>query len=62
MGINASETREIIFRDCEVPRENLLAGEGAGFKAAMNALNFGRIGIGAQALGMACSGVRFAVQ
>ena len=53
MGINASETREIVFRDCEVPKENLLAGEGAGFKVAMNALDFGRIGIGAQALGIA---------
>ncbi len=53
MGINASETREIVFNNCEVPRENLLEGEGAGFKVAMNALDFGRIGIGAQALGIA---------
>jgi len=53
MGINASETREIIFRDCEVPRENLLAEEGAGFKIAMNGLDFGRVGIGSQALGIA---------
>jgi butyryl-CoA dehydrogenase len=53
MGINASETREIIFKDCEVPRDNLLDAEGSGFKVAMNALDFGRIGIGAQALGIA---------
>ena len=53
MGINASETREIIFKDCEVPKENLLGDEGAGFKIAMNALDFGRVGIGSQALGIA---------
>jgi butyryl-CoA dehydrogenase len=53
MGIRASETREIIFKACEVPRENLLGEEGGGFKIAMNALDFGRIGIAAQALGIA---------
>jgi butyryl-CoA dehydrogenase len=53
MGIRASETREIIFKACEVPRENLLGEEGDGFKIAMNALDFGRIGIAAQALGIA---------
>ena len=53
MGIRASETREIIFKACEIPRENLLGEEGDGFKIAMNALDFGRIGIAAQALGIA---------
>ena len=46
MGLHGTENREIIFKDCEVPRDNLLGGEGVGFKVAMNALDFGRIGIG----------------
>ncbi len=53
LGIHASETREIIFKDCEVPKENLLGKEGDGFKIAMTALDLGRIGIGSQALGIA---------
>ena len=53
LGIHASETREIIFKNCIVPKENLLAEEGMGFKVAMNALDVGRIGIGAQSLGIA---------
>jgi butyryl-CoA dehydrogenase len=53
MGINASETREIIFKNCEVPAENLIGKEGDGFKIAMTALDLGRIGIGSQALGIA---------
>ena len=53
MGIHASETREIIFKNCEVPEENLLGKEGDGFKVAMTALDLGRIGIGSQALGIA---------
>ncbi|MFH1090907.1 MAG: acyl-CoA dehydrogenase [Pseudomonadota bacterium] len=53
MGINATDTTEIIFKECRVPKQNLLAGEGQGFKIAMNALDFGRVGIGSQALGIA---------
>ena len=53
LGIHASETREIIFKDCIVPKENLLGKEGDGFKVAMTALDLGRIGIGSQALGIA---------
>lgn len=53
MGIKGSSTMEIIFRDCKVPKENLLLEEGKGFKIAMQTLDGGRIGIAAQALGIA---------
>jgi butyryl-CoA dehydrogenase len=53
MGINASDTRELIFQNCRIPRENLLGKEGMGFKIAMATLDGGRIGIAAQALGIA---------
>ncbi|MBM7556817.1 acyl-CoA dehydrogenase [Halanaerobacter jeridensis] len=53
MGINASDTRELIFDDCRVPKENLLGEEGKGFKIAMGTLDGGRIGVAAQALGIA---------
>lgn len=53
MGIRASSTTELIFRDCMVPRENLLGEEGKGFSIAMATLDGGRIGIAAQALGIA---------
>ena len=53
LGIRASSTAELIFQDCEVPKENLLGKEGAGFKIAMKTLDSGRIGIAAQALGIA---------
>ena len=53
MGINASDTRELIFQDCRIPKENLLGREGDGFKIAMATLDGGRIGIAAQALGIA---------
>ncbi len=53
MGINASDTRELVFRDCRIPADNLLGKEGMGFKIAMSTLDGGRIGIAAQALGIA---------
>ena len=53
MGIRASATYELVFDDCEVPAENLLGKEGEGFKIAMQLLDGGRIGVGAQALGIA---------
>ncbi|MCI2082350.1 MAG: acyl-CoA dehydrogenase [Bacteroidales bacterium] len=53
MGIRGSATGELIFRDCMVPKENLLGKVGEGFKIAMNTLDGGRIGIAAQALGIA---------
>jgi len=53
MGIRASETSELIFEDMEVPRENVLGKEGEGFKIALAAIDGGRIGISAQAVGIA---------
>lgn len=53
MGIHGSETAELIFDQCRVPKENLVGKEGAGFKMAMNALDGARIGVAAQALGIA---------
>ena len=53
MGIRSSATCELIFNDVKVPKENLLGKEGQGFKIAMSTLDGGRIGIAAQALGIA---------
>ena len=53
MGIRGSSTCELVFEDCIVPKENLLGEVGKGFKIAMKTLDGGRIGIGAQALGIA---------
>ena len=53
MGIRGSSTCELIMRDCKVPKENLLGAKGRGFQLAMATLDGGRIGIAAQALGIA---------
>lgn len=53
MGIRSSATAELIFNDVKIPKENLLGKEGDGFKIAMSTLDGGRIGIAAQALGIA---------
>jgi alkylation response protein AidB-like acyl-CoA dehydrogenase len=53
MGIRASATRELIFRDCFVPEENLVGREGMGFIQAMRLFDRSRPGIGAQAVGIA---------
>ena len=53
MGIRGSATYELIFDDCRIPRENLLGLKGKGFGIAMHTLDGGRIGIAAQALGIA---------
>ena len=53
MGIRASIAAELVFEDCIVPKENLLGPLGKGFKVAMTSLDVGRLGIAAQALGIA---------
>jgi acyl-CoA dehydrogenase len=53
LGIRASSTCELILEDCKVPRENVLGEVGRGYKIAIETLNEGRIGIGAQMLGVA---------
>jgi len=53
LGIRASSTCELLLDDCEVPEENVLGEVGKGYKIAIEALNEGRIGIGAQMLGLA---------
>lgn len=53
LGIRGSATCELIFENCRIPKENILGKEGQGFKIAMKTLDGGRIGIAAQALGIA---------
>ncbi len=53
MGIRASQTAELIFDGCRVPKKNLVGKEGQGFKIAMIGLDSARIGVAAQALGIA---------
>ena len=62
MGIRASATRELVFQDCRVPKENLLGREGLGFAVAMKTLDQARPGVGAQALGIAHGALDEAVQ
>ena len=53
LGIRASSTTELILEDCQVPKENLLGEAGKGYKVSIETLNEGRIGIGAQMIGLA---------
>ena len=53
MGIRGSATSDLIFEDCIVPKENMLGKEGKGFKVAMGTLDGGRVGVAAQAMGIA---------
>jgi alkylation response protein AidB-like acyl-CoA dehydrogenase len=53
LGIRASSTCELLFEDCHVPRANVLGDVGKGYKVAIETLNEGRIGIGAQMIGLA---------
>jgi alkylation response protein AidB-like acyl-CoA dehydrogenase len=53
LGLRASDTSELILEDCEIPAENLLGAEGAGFVDSMRILDGGRISIAALSLGMA---------
>ncbi len=62
MGLAGSETAELIFEDCRVPKENLLGAEGKGFKIAMSALDGARIGVGAQACGVAAGALDLSVK
>jgi len=62
MGIRASETAELVFEDCKVPKANVLGQPGQGFKIAMKTLDGGRIGIAAQAVGIAQACLEAAVK
>jgi len=52
MGLRSSQTSEMIFKNCRIPRENLLGREGAGLMMAMNGFDHGRVGIAAQSVGI----------
>lgn len=62
MGVRGMATGEVVFDNCWVPKENLLGGEGEGFKRAMMSLDTGRIGIGCQAVGLAQAAMEEAVR
>ncbi len=62
MGVRGMGTGEVVFDNCWVPKENLLGGEGEGFKRAMTSLDTGRIGIGCQAVGLAQAAMEEAVR
>ena len=62
LGIRSSDTVELIFEDCRVPAENLLAEEGTGFHIMMKTLDFSRPGIAAQALGIATGAAEYAAE
>jgi len=60
-GIRASSTCELILEECQVPKENVLGEPGKGYKIAIETLNEGRIGIGAQMLGVARGALEYAI-
>ena len=62
MGIRGSDTHTLLFNDVRVPKENRIGEDGFGFKFAMKVLSGGRIGIAAQALGIAAGGLEFATE
>ena len=62
MGIHTSQTMELVFQNVKVPAENLLGQEGKGFKIAMMTLDGGRIGVAAQALGIAEAALADAIE
>jgi alkylation response protein AidB-like acyl-CoA dehydrogenase len=53
MGLAGSETAELVFEDCRIPAANMLGKKNKGFKIAMQALDAARVGVGAQAMGVA---------
>lgn len=61
MGMRSSDTHTVYFKDVKVPKENLLGNQGQGFSIAMKALESGRIGIAAQATGIAAGAFELAV-
>ncbi|HEY8712844.1 MAG TPA: acyl-CoA dehydrogenase family protein, partial [Thermoanaerobaculia bacterium] len=61
LGIRASSTCELILEDCRVPKENVLGEAGKGYKIAIETLNEGRIGIGAQMIGVARGALEHAI-
>lgn len=62
LGIRASSTCELVLENCRVPKENILGEVGKGYKVAIETLNEGRIGIGAQMLGLAEGALDYALQ
>lgn len=62
MGIRASDTHSLMFTDVKVPKENRIGADGFGFKFAMSTLNGGRIGIAAQALGIAAGALELSIK
>ena len=62
MGIRASATREVIFEDCRVPKENVIGREGLGFVVVMKTFDRTRPGVGAQAVGVAQAALDYACQ
>ena len=62
LGIRASSTTELILDGCEVPEENVLGPVGQGYKIAIDTLNGGRVGIGAQMIGVAAGALAIAVE
>ncbi len=62
LGIRGSDTHSLMFTDVKVPKENRIGDDGFGFKFAMNTLNGGRIGIAAQALGIASGSYELALK
>ncbi|MGE5810653.1 MAG: acyl-CoA dehydrogenase [Ignavibacteria bacterium] len=62
LGIRSSDTSSLTFENCCVPKENLIWEEGKGFNFAMNTLNGGRIGISAQAIGIAEASLEAAIK
>ncbi len=62
LGIRASSTNELILEDCKVPKSNVLGEPGKGYKVAIETLNEGRIGIGAQMIGLARGSLEHGIQ
>jgi alkylation response protein AidB-like acyl-CoA dehydrogenase len=62
LGIRASSTRELIFTDCEVPKENILGREGMGFIVTMKTFDYSRPGVASQALGIAAGALEAATK